>query len=145
MGHIGLTPQAVNQFGGFKVQGKNIDQARQLITDAISLEEAGAFSLVLECVPYPLAELITSKVTIPTIGIGAGPGCDGQVLVIHDLLGFFETTARFVKKYANLGKEISAAVKDYLKEVKEGTFPTVEHSYPLSQSVLEELKKDEIS
>lgn len=143
MGHIGLTPQSVNQLGGFKVQGKDIEQARQLIKDAQTLDEAGVFSIVLECVPYPLAEMITEKVSVPTIGIGAGPFCDGQVLVIQDLLGYFETTAKFVKKYADLGKEIRRAVEQYIEEVKTGKFPAEEHSYSLSVSVLEELKKSE--
>ncbi len=143
MGHIGLTPQSVHQLGGFKVQGRDVEQARQLIGDAQALEKAGAFSLVLECVPYPLAKLITEKVDIPTIGIGAGPDCDGQVLVIQDLLGYSEVTARFVKKYAELGKEISRAVKDYIKEVKAGEFPTLQHSYPLSEEVLKEIEEIE--
>ncbi len=141
MGHIGLTPQSVNQLGGFKVQGKDIKQARQLIKDAQILEEAGVFSIVLECVPYPLAKMITEKVSVPTIGIGAGPYCDGQVLVIQDLLGYFEAAAKFVKKYTELGKEIKRAVVEYIEEVQNGKFPTLENSYSLSPSVLEELKK----
>ncbi len=145
MGHIGLTPQSVNQLGGFKVQGKDIEQARQLIKDAQALDEAGVFSIVLECIPYPLARMITEKVSVPTIGIGAGPYCDGQVLVIQDLLGYFKTTPRFVKKYAEFGKEAKRAVAEYIKEVREGKFPTMENSYPLSNLVLEELEKNENS
>lgn len=143
MGHIGLTPQSVHQLGGFKVQGRSIEQARKLLLDARSLEEAGAFSLVLECLPYLLAQLITGKTRIPTVGIGAGPYCDGQVLVIQDLLGYFETVPRFVKRYASLGEEVKRAVEKYIKEVKEGSFPTSEHSYPLADDVWEGLREDE--
>lgn len=145
MGHIGLTPQSVNQLGGFKVQGRDIEQAHQLIKDAQILDKAGVFSIVLECVPYQLAKIITEKVSVPTIGIGAGPYCDGQVLVIQDLLGYFEATAKFVKKYAQLDKEIKRAVSEYIEEVRSEKFPTLENSYTLSVSVLEELEKGESS
>ena len=130
MGHLGLTPQSVHQLGGFKVQGKDEKAARKLIEDARTLEEAGAFSVVLECVPAPLAGEISRSLTIPTIGIGAGVECDGQVLVINDMLGLFEEfTPKFVKKYAKLNKDIQAAVGQYIDEVKGGSFPGDEHSY----------------
>lgn len=130
MGHLGLTPQMVNQFGGFKVQGKKEEQAKKIIDDALALEDAGAFSLVLECVPADLAKEITSRLQIPVIGIGAGPYCDGQVLVFHDLLGLFpRLTPKFVRRYAELYPEILKALQDYKQEVKEGLFPTQEHSF----------------
>ena len=130
MGHLGLTPQSVQQFGGFKVQGKGDAAGRRILEAAIVLEEAGAFSVVLEAVPAELAGEITRSLTIPTIGIGAGSGCDGQVLVINDILGIYDRfTPRFVKKYANLTPEISGAAKQYAAEVKAGTFPGKEHSF----------------
>lgn len=123
MGHIGLTPQSVNQLGGFKVQGKDLETARKLIEDAKALEEAGVFSLVLECVPTPLARKITEEISVPTIGIGAGPYCDGQVLVINDMLGMFKGhIPKFVKKYANLQPIIAEALKEYKREVEMGIF-----------------------
>lgn len=130
MAHLGLTPQFVNQFGGFKVQGKSPEAAGRILSDARALEEAGAFSLVLEGVPAELARRVTKAVRIPTIGIGAGIGCDGQVLVIHDLLGLTtEKTAKFVKKYAELGQAVVQAAQSFAKEVEEGAFPGPEHSY----------------
>jgi len=130
MGHLGLTPQMVNQFGGFKVQGKKEEQAKKIMEDALALENAGAFSLVLECVPAELAKEITSRLQIPVIGIGAGPYCDGQVLVFHDLLGLFpRLTPKFVRRYAELYPEIIKALQDYKQEVKEGLFPAQEHSF----------------
>ena len=130
MGHLGLTPQMVNQFGGFKVQGKKEEQAKKIMEDALALENAGAFSLVLECVPAELAKEITSRLQIPVIGIGAGPYCDGQVLVFHDLLGLFpRLTPKFVRRYAELYPEILKALQDYKQEVKEGLFPAQEHSF----------------
>ena len=130
MGHLGLTPQFVHQFGGFKVQGRTPDKAARILADAKALEEAGAFSLVLEGVPDDLAGRVTSALHIPTIGIGAGAACDGQVLVIHDLLGLTTgRTAKFVKKYADLGAEIQKAAQAFAKEVEEGVFPDAEHSY----------------
>jgi len=130
MGHLGLTPQMVNQFGGFKVQGKKEEQAKKIMEDALALENAGAFSLVLECVPAELAKEITSRLRIPVIGIGAGPYCDGQVLVFHDLLGLFpRLTPKFVRRYAELYPEIIKALQDYKQEVKEGLFPAQEHSF----------------
>jgi len=130
MGHLGLTPQMVNQFGGFKVQGKEEEQAKKIMEDALALENAGAFSLVLECVPAELAKEITSRLRIPVIGIGAGPYCDGQVLVFHDLLGLFpRLTPKFVRRYAELYPEILKALQDYKQDVKEGIFPAQEHSF----------------
>lgn len=140
MGHIGLTPQSVNQLGGFKVQGKDVETARKLIEDAKALEKAGVFSLVLECVPTPLARKITEEISIPTIGIGAGPYCDGQVLVINDMLGMFKGhIPKFVKKYAHLEPIIMEALKAYKREVEMGIFPDEEHSFGLSDDVLEKL------
>ncbi len=130
MAHLGLTPQSIHQIGGYKVQGKKEDAARKIIEEAKILEEAGAFSLVLECIPEGLASEITHSLTIPTIGIGAGVNCDGQVLVINDMLGIYERfTPKHVKKYANLNLEIKKAVKTYIAEVKHGTFPYNEHSF----------------
>jgi 3-methyl-2-oxobutanoate hydroxymethyltransferase len=126
MGHIGLTPQSVHRFGGFRVQRDEI----KLLEDAIATEKAGAFALVVECVPTDIAEKITAAVKIPTIGIGAGAGCDGQILVTHDMLGLFDDfRPRFVKQYADLGRDIVDAVETYCREVREGTFPAGEHSF----------------
>jgi 3-methyl-2-oxobutanoate hydroxymethyltransferase len=130
MGHIGLTPQSVHQLGGYKVQGKDHPSAMRLLEDAKILEEAGAFSIVLECVPAQLAEKITASLSMSTIGIGGGLHCDGQVLVVHDMLGLFERfTPKFVKKYTNLNVQIKDAVTQYIDEVKKGTFPGPEHSF----------------
>jgi len=130
MAHLGLTPQSIHQIGGYKVQGKKEDAARKIIEDAKILEEAGAFSLVLECIPERLASEITHSLAIPTIGIGAGVNCDGQVLVINDMLGIYDKfTPKHVKKYANLNLEIKKAVKTYIAEVKHGSFPDIEHSF----------------
>jgi len=130
MGHIGLTPQSVHQFGGYKIQGKNLLQARQIKQDARELEKAGAFAIVLEAIPSDLAEEITGCLKIPTIGIGAGPHCDGQILVLHDLLGLTQDfTPKFVKRYANLDGEIKKAVGHFIDEVHSGVFPGKEHSY----------------
>lgn len=130
MAHLGLTPQSIHQLGGFRVQGKKEDAAEKMMQDALALEEAGAFSLVLECVPGKLAADITAALSIPTIGIGAGVECDGQVLVVNDMLGLYERmTPKFVKKYANLNLEIRNAVKRYVEEVKSGAFPDEEHSF----------------
>ena len=141
MGHIGLTPQSVNQFGGHKVQGKSVEVAKRLLDDALALEQAGAFAVVLESVPARLAALITERVSIPTIGIGAGPGCDGQVQVINDLLGLFsEFVPKHAKQYAKLLDIMTKAIGEYQTEVKAGVFPTKEHSYIIDSSVLEELR-----
>jgi 3-methyl-2-oxobutanoate hydroxymethyltransferase len=124
MGHIGLTPQSVNALGGFKLQGKSADDARRLIEEATALEQVGCFALVLECVPAELAALITERVSIPTIGIGAGPSCDGQVLVFHDVLGIYDGhTPKFVRKYANLAGDMQSALENYLSDVRGGRFP----------------------
>ena len=141
MGHLGLTPQSVNQFGGHKVQGKTPAASAKLLNDARALEEAGAFAVVLETIPAPLAEMVTSRISIPTIGIGAGIGCDAQVQVFHDLLGFFDDQRPFkhAKAYANLGVAIREAVKAYIAEVAEGTFPGPEHSFPMSAGTITEL------
>lgn len=137
MGHIGLTPQSVNQLGGFKVQGKNQTAAKQLIEDAKVLEEAGCFAIVLECIPGKLAEIITREITIPTIGIGAGVQCDGQVLVYHDMLGMSgDHYPKFVKKYADVGATIEHAIRTYCTEVKEGAFPEEAHTYGVKDDVL---------
>jgi len=130
MAHLGLTPQYIHQLGGYKIQGKKDDAAEKMMADAKILEEAGAFSLVLECVPEKLAEEITKELSIPTIGIGAGVHCDGQVLVINDMLGMYERmTPKFVKKYANLSADIRKAVRAYVTEVKSASFPGPEHSF----------------
>ncbi len=140
MGHIGLTPQSVNQFGGFKVQGKDLETARKLLEDAQALDKAGVFSMVLECVPTALAKKVTEEVSVPTIGIGAGPYCDGQVLVVNDMLGMFSGhIPKFVKKYVDLQPLIMEALKAYKKEVEEGTFPGPEHGFTISDEVLDKL------
>lgn len=134
LGHLGLTPQSVHQMGGFKVQGKNKEQAEQLLVESSLLEKAGIFGLVLECVPAPLAELISKNLSIPTIGIGAGVGCDGQVLVWHDLLGITQhLQPRFVKKYAELHQEIVKALKMYKDEIEKGEFPQPEHAFMMKE------------
>jgi 3-methyl-2-oxobutanoate hydroxymethyltransferase len=131
MAHIGLTPQSVLAFGGYKVQGREPEAASRLEADAVAVAEAGAFCVVLECVPALLAERITRALPIPTIGIGAGAGCDGQILVIHDMLGLTppDRTARFVKRFAELGAAISHATQDYIREVEAGSYPTPGQSY----------------
>lgn len=129
MGHLGLTPQSVNQLGGWRVQGRQPEQARRILEEAGLLQAAGAFSLVLELVPAELAREITASLAIPTIGIGAGPECDGQVQVFHDLLGLFDGwLPRHSKRYANLGEQIESALKEYVSEVRSGAFPTDENS-----------------
>ncbi len=143
MGHIGLTPQSVSLLGGFKVQGKSMDSARNIIEDAIALEQAGVFSIILECVPSGLAEIITKRVSVPTIGIGAGPYCDGQVLVLHDMLGLFKRfKPRFVKTYTELYDIILKALEEYRDEVKSGGFPTSEHSFTMNEEVYNQLKEE---
>jgi 3-methyl-2-oxobutanoate hydroxymethyltransferase len=142
VGHIGLTPQSATQLGGFKTQGKTARAARRLIDDALALEEAGCFALVLEAIPAPVAAAITSRLTIPTIGIGAGVECDGQVLVYHDLLGLTEGhIPRFVKRYANLSREIRDALEAYATDVRHGTFPADEHSYAMDAAELAEFSE----
>jgi 3-methyl-2-oxobutanoate hydroxymethyltransferase len=141
MGHIGLTPQSVKQLGGFKAQGKTAEAARRLLEDAKALAEAGAFAVVLEAMPTELARIITQQIDIPTIGIGAGPFCDGQVQVIHDVLGLSELTPRHAKVYAPLGELASQAVKDFAAEVAAGTFPTAKESLAIEPDVLAQLEK----
>ncbi|MGN8913218.1 3-methyl-2-oxobutanoate hydroxymethyltransferase [Anaerofustis butyriciformans] len=140
MAHLGLTPQSINAFGGFKIQGRDEQRAKQILEDALLVEEAGAFALVLECVPEKLAKLITQKVSIPTIGIGAGKYCDGQILVYQDMLGMFsDFTPKFVKKYANIGEIMQDAFKTYHKEINEGKFPMEENTYKIDDEVIEKL------
>ena len=141
MGHIGLTPQSATALGGYKVQGKDLNSAKRLIEDAISICNAGVFAIVLECVPDELARIITKKVNVPTIGIGAGPYCDGQVLVTNDLLGLYEKfIPSFVKRYINLAPEIKKALSSYVSEVKERKFPSEKHSFKASKELIEALK-----
>lgn len=130
MGHVGLTPQSVHRFGGYKVQGKGKDEREAILQDALAVEEAGAFSVVLEGIPLDLAKEITGRLSIPTIGIGAGIHCDGQVLVVHDMLGLFDIyTPKFVKRYADLRAVMADAVKNFITEVRERKFPDKEHSF----------------
>jgi len=139
-GHLGLTPQSAGQLGGFKVQGRSAQAGKQLLEDAQALAEAGCFSLVLEAVPAPLAQRVTRAVSIPTIGIGAGAGCDGQVLVLHDLVGLFDRfLPKFVKRYAELSKEMSRAIAAFKQEVEAGGFPDAEHSFSMKQEELDAL------
>ena len=143
MGHIGLTPQSATMLGGFKAQGRTADKARQLVEDAIALQDAGCFSLVLEAVPSPVATRITGLLDIPTIGIGAGAGCNGQVLVYHDLLGLYEGRApRFVKRYAGLADEIRAALEQYAEDVRTGRFPEEQHGYAMPDEELEAFRSE---
>ena len=141
-GHIGLTPQTAGMLGGFKVQGKSLDHARKVFDDAVALEEAGAFAVVLEAIPRQLAALITEKLSIPTIGIGAGLDCDGQVLVLHDLVGLFKRfTPKFVKVYADLYSSQLEAVKKYIGEVQGKGFPADEHTFTMKEEAVAELRK----
>ncbi len=141
-GHIGLTPQTAALLGGHKVQGKNIDAAKKMIDDAVALDEAGAYAIVLEAIPAGLAEIITEKVSVPTIGIGAGAGCDGQVLVYHDMLGMYKKfTPKFVKVYADIYSETVKALSKYSSEVRDGSFPGPEHSFKIKEETLEQLRK----
>jgi 3-methyl-2-oxobutanoate hydroxymethyltransferase len=140
MGHIGLTPQSVHAIGGFKVQGKELEQARAIVDDAIALAEAGCFAIVLECVPDAVARLVTDSVGVPTIGIGAGRHCDGQVLVYHDLLGFQDwLRPKFVRRYAELGAEATEAVARFADDVRSGRFPSSEETYHAADSIAAEL------
>ena len=142
MGHLGLTPQSVNAFGGFKVQGKSMAAAQKLLDDARALQEAGAFALVLECVPAPLAERVTQALSIPVIGIGAGAGCDGQVLVWQDMTGMtLSHLPRFVKRFGEVGASLRSAVEAYAREVRAGAFPGEDHGYPLPEGMEKTLKK----
>jgi len=142
MGHIGLTPQSIHQLGGHRVQGKTPEAAERQLKDAIALEQAGTFAIVLETMPAPLSKLITQKVSIPTIGIGAGPDCDGQVQVISDLLGLFtDFVPRHAKQYAKLADAMRTGIADYLSEVKSGSFPTAEHGSTMDESLLKDLAR----
>ncbi len=140
MGHIGLTPQSVNIFGGFKVQGRQLEAAKKLIDDAKRLEEAGVFAIVLECIPEALSGKITEAVSVPTIGIGAGSGCDGQILVYHDMLGMFsDFRPKFVKIFANAGEIIEQGIRKYADEVRNGRFPGPEHSFLIDSEIIDNL------
>ena len=142
MGHIGLTPQSINQFGGFKVQGKSLEAARRLLNDARALDEAGAFAIVLETVPAPLATFISQSIKIPTIGIGAGAGCDGQVQVVSDILGLFtDFVPKHSKRYTRLADIMATAITEYHNDVKTGSFPTDKQSFSMDESIIAELKK----
>jgi len=148
MGHVGLTPQSIHHLGQFKVKGKEINEAKKIVADALNLEKAGVFSVVLECIPMELARIITEKLRIPTIGIGAGPYCDGQILVFHDLVGFSNGyLPKFVKKYVDLHEVLSGAVKGYIDDVKEGKFPDDSNSYHLKSTKILDglLKKSKIT
>jgi 3-methyl-2-oxobutanoate hydroxymethyltransferase len=134
MGHLGLTPQSVHQLGGYKLQAKTKEEQEKLLKEALLLEKAGCFALVLEKIPLEVAKMVTEKLKIPTIGIGAGPYCDGQILVLHDMLGLNEKKLKFVKKYAELANIIRKAVKEYYEEVKKGEFPNEEHSFKADES-----------
>ena len=142
-GHLGYTPQSVHRFGSNVVQGKTAARATQLLDDAIALEGAGACALVLECVPTEVARLITARLTVPTIGIGAGPYCDGQILVFHDMVGLTLAAPRFVKRYAHLAPLVEEAAASYVREVREGSFPAAEHSYEMSEEELRMLERDD--
>ncbi|MEI3578416.1 MAG: 3-methyl-2-oxobutanoate hydroxymethyltransferase [Acutalibacteraceae bacterium] len=140
MGHLGLTPQSINALGGHRVQGKTQQAAQKLLDDARALQEAGAFAVVLECVPEKLADKVTKELEIPTIGIGAGSGCDGQVLVYQDMLGMFsDFTPKFVKKFANVGQVMKEAFKSYIDEIQQGSFPSQEHCYSIDDDIIEKL------
>ncbi|KXA90730.1 3-methyl-2-oxobutanoate hydroxymethyltransferase [candidate division MSBL1 archaeon SCGC-AAA259D14] len=139
LGHLGLTPQRIHQFGGYQPRGRTVEEAKKIYDDAQKLEEVGVFGLVLESIPKELGRKVTEKTDIPTIGIGAGPHCDGQVLVFHDLLGWTEFSPKFLKKYADLISTIEEAVNGYIEEVKSVDFPTSEHSYEMDEEILKEL------
>ena len=140
MGHIGLTPQSVNALGGYRVQGRTRAAARRVLDDALALQDAGAYAVVLECVPSPLARLITQRLTIPTIGIGAGPDCDGQVQVLHDMLGLFtDFVPRHARRYAELADSMDAAFRRYADDVRSGAFPAAAESFSMNESLLAEL------
>ena len=143
MGHIGLTPQSANALGGYRVQGRGRREAVQLLKDACALEEAGAYAVVLELVPAPLARLISQRLTIPTIGIGAGPHCDGQVQVLHDMLGLFtDFVPKHTKQYLRLAEEMKGALGRYAQEVKDGSFPTAKESFDMDEAIVEELMEE---
>lgn len=143
MGHVGLTPQSINVLGGFKVQGKTEEAAKKIIKNALLLEKAGVFSIVLESIPAKLAEIITSKLKIPTIGIGAGKNVDGQILVIHDIFGIYnDLTPKFAKVFSNLNEKMSEGIKNYINEVKKIKFPEEKHSFKIDQSIIDSILKE---
>ena len=143
MGHIGLTPQSVNALGGYRVQGRTRATARRLLDDAVALQDAGAYSVVLECVPSPLAKVITERLTIPTIGIGAGPDCDGQVQVFHDMLGLFsDFLPKHARRYATLADDIAGAFRQYADDVRAGAFPDESESFTMNEALLSDLLPD---
>ena len=143
VGHLGLTPQSVNVFGGFKVQGKNYERAAKIIDDALLIQQAGACAVVLECIPASLAEIITNELTIPTIGIGAGNACDGQVLVYQDMLGLtIDHTPKFAKKFADAGTLMREGFSAYIQETKSGSFPADEHTYSIDNDIIERIKEE---
>ncbi|MCH5297076.1 MAG: 3-methyl-2-oxobutanoate hydroxymethyltransferase [Ruminococcus sp.] len=143
MAHLGLTPQSVNVFGGYKVQGKDELSARKLISDALAVQNAGAFAVVLECVPARLATLVTQQLAIPTIGIGAGNGCDGQVLVYQDMLGMFpDYTPKFTKRFGDVGNAMKTAFTDYINETKSSAFPSEEHTYKIDEKLIQRLEEE---
>lgn len=140
MAHLGLTPQSINTFGGYKVVGKTKETAERLLEEALAVQEAGAFALVLECVPYKLSELVSKKLQIPTIGIGSGAGCDGQILVAQDMLGMTHGfSPKFVKVFAPVGDMIKTAISDYINEVENGTYPNEDYSYSMGDEIIETL------
>lgn len=141
--HLGLTPQSVNAFGGFKVQGKTHERAKQIVDDAMKIQEAGACAVVLECVPAELAQIITEKLTIPTIGIGAGADCDGQVLVYQDMLGMSEFTPKFAKIFAEVGELMRKGFKEYIEETKSCEFPAKEHTFKIDKDIIERIRNEE--
>lgn len=141
MGHIGLTPQTISQLGGYRVQGKGVESGRAIVEDALALQDAGAFAIVVEAVPAPVGRMVTEAVRVPTIGIGAGPECDGQVLVLHDMLGLFERfTPKFVKRYAALGADARNALTQFVAEVRDAAFPAAEHCYAMKTEEAQELR-----
>ncbi len=143
MGHLGMTPQSVNAFGGFKVQGKTLDAAKKLLADAKAVEAAGAFAVVLECVPEQLASFVTKRLSIPTIGIGAGAGCDGQVLVYQDMLGMFsDYKPKFVRHFAEVGEVMQTAFSQYMCAVQDGSFPAKTHTYQISEEIMAKLEQE---
>lgn len=142
MGHLGYTPQSVNIFGGHKAQGKTIETAKKIYKDALMLQDAGAFAVVLECVPHKVAKYISSKLDIPAIGIGSGAMCDGQVLVVHDIIGMFrEFTPKHTKKYVDMGNALENSVRSYVSDVVEGSFPTEKNSFTVEDEVIDALDK----
>jgi len=143
MGHLGYTPQSINLFGGHKAQGKSIETARKIMHDALCLQEAGVFSIVLECIPHALAKLITSRLDIPTIGIGAGPDCDGQVLVYHDVFGMYKGQPhKHAKKYFDMAEKIDEVVRNYANEIRDGIFPTTQNSFIMDDSIVKQLERE---